>query len=669
LLFYAMPYVEGESLRDRLDRQKLLPVNEAVRIGCEVGEALAYAHAHGVIHRDIKPGNILLQSGHAVVADFGIARAVTAAGAQRVTVLGMVLGTAAYMSPEQSAGEDVDQRTDQYALASVLYEMLTGEPPFTGPTVESILGKRFTQPAPRVTLKRPSVPRSIEVALCTALASNRDDRYARVEDFTEALTTMTPTSDDGATHRSIAVIPFVNMSGDPENDYFSDGMSEEISNALTQLPGLRVAARTSAYFFKGKETDLKAIGDQLNVSTVLQGSVRKAGNRLRIIAQLIDVAGGYHLWSERYDRELTDVFAIQDEIVKAIVTKLRLTLGARLDETLIRPSTANLEAYDLYLKGRALTQQRGPALLAAVECFERAVALDPGFAPAQAELAEALLLVSVYGVRPMGDVRQRAVEATTHALDRDPSSVAAHVALALVAFLVDHDRERAARAWARAVELEPAKGEARVSRAMFDFCYVRGAYQDAVEELREVLELDPLNVHARGTLGIVLTWAERFDEAAAEAQRGIDIDPNAFLPQWALLLALALGPRPTEGVRVGNQLLTRFGRHPWLLWGLSLASGAAGSIEVAEALYAELQARSRSEYVQPAALAAAALGAGRREDLFRHLREAVDRSDPLLAICAGHWPGFAPLRGDPEFESILTRFGWGEPFDASASEV
>ncbi len=405
------------------------------------------------------------------------------------------------------------------------------------------------------------------------------------------------------------------------------------------------------------------------MSTVLQGSVRKAGKRLRIIAQLIDVAGGYHLWSERYDRELTDVFAIQDEIAKAIVTKLRLTLGARPDQTLIRPSTANLEAYDLYLKGRALTQQRGPALLAAIGCFERAVALDPGFAPALAELAEALLLISVYGVSPMDDVRERAAGATARALDRDPASVAAHVALGLLAFLVEHDRTRAARAWARAVELEPTKGEARVSRALFDLCYVRGAYQDSVKELREVLELDPLNVYARGTLGIVLSWAERFDEAAAEAQLGIDIDPNAFLPQWALLHALALGPRPTEGMRVGSQLLTRFGRHPWLLWGLSLASGAAGNRELAEALYAELLARSRSEYVQPAALAAAALGAGRRENMFRHLHEAVDLSDPLLALCAGHWPGFAPLRGDPEFDAILKRLGWGEPFDASASEV
>ncbi len=256
-LFYVMPYVEGESLRERLDRQKTLALNEAVRIACEVGDALGYAHAHGVIHRDIKPGNILLQSGHAVVADFGIARAVSAAGTERVTVLGMVLGTPAYMSPEQSAGEEVDPRTDLYALASVLYEMLAGETPFTGPTMESILGKRFTQPPPRVTLKRPGVPRSIEVALCTALATNRDDRYTRVEDFTEALTARPAAPGDGVMHRSIAVIPFVNMSGDPENDYFSDGMSEEISNALTQLPGLRVAARTSAFFFKGKETDLR----------------------------------------------------------------------------------------------------------------------------------------------------------------------------------------------------------------------------------------------------------------------------------------------------------------------------------------------------------------------------------------------------------------------------
>jgi serine/threonine-protein kinase len=602
------------------------------------------------------------------VADFGIARAVTVAGAQRVTSLGMVLGTPAYMSPEQAAGDlDVDARSDLYALASVLYEMLAGEPPFTGPTVQSVLGQRFTRPPPRVTSKRPTVPRSIELALDTALATNRDDRYPNVERFIEALTAKPGAATVGVMDRSIAVVPFINMSGDLDNDYFSDGMSEEISNALTQVTGLRVAARTSAFFFKGKNTDLKTIGDQLKVSTVLQGSVRKAGNRLRIIAQLIDVAGEYHIWSERYDREFTDVFAIQDEIAKAIVIKLRLTLGGGADQTLIRPSTGNLVAYDLYLKGRGLAQQRGPALLAGVGCFQQAVALDPGFAPAQAELAEALLLLSVYGASPMADVRARAADATARALNRDPASAAAHVALALLAFLVERDREKAVHAWAKAVALDPKNVETRVARALFDLCYVRGAYDDSVKELREAIELDPLNVHARGTLGITLGWAERFEEAAAEAQLGIDIDPNAFFPQWALLHALALGPRPTEGMLVGSQLLTRFGRHPWLLWGLSLASGAAGRTDLAKALYAELEARSRSEYVQPAALAAAAIGAGDRENMFRHLHEAVDRSDPLLALCAGHWPGFAPLRGDPEFDVILKRLGWDEPLDAIAS--
>ena len=334
-----MPFIEGETLRQRITREKCLPVDDALRLTREIADALACAHAHDVIHRDIKPENILLQSGHAVVADFGIARAVKAAGSERMTATGLAIGTPAYMSPEQAAGErDVDGRSDLYALASVLYEMLAGEAPFTGATPDVILLQRFTQPPPKITTKRPGIPRAIEAAICTAMARAPEDRFPTVERFVASLEAKAG-APDADLDRSIAVLPFANMSGDPENEYFSDGVSEEIINALAQLPRLRVAARTSAFSFKGKNVDLRSIGDQLNVATVLEGSVRKAGGRIRITAQLSNVADGYQLWSERYDRELTDIFAIQDEIATAIAEKLKATLGVSGEGRLVRPPT------------------------------------------------------------------------------------------------------------------------------------------------------------------------------------------------------------------------------------------------------------------------------------------------------------------------------------------
>jgi serine/threonine-protein kinase len=661
-LFYVMPLVEGESLRDRLTREKRLPVDEAIRLVREAADALAYAHAHHVIHRDIKPENILLQSGHALVADFGIARAVSAAGAERITATGLVIGSPAYMSPEQASGEEVDGRSDLYALASVLYELLAGEPPFTGPTVDSILAQRFTQLAPRVSLKRAGVSRPVEGAICTALARAPEDRFATVERFAEALASSATADADASDDRSIAVLPFANMSGDPANEYFSDGISEEIINALTQLPGLRVAARTSAFSFKGKNVDLRTIGDQLGVGTVLEGSVRKAGTRLRITAQLIKVADGYHLWSERYDRELTDVFAIQDEIANAIAAKLKVTVGAHPERQLVKPATENLNAYDLYLKGRALELQRGPALVIAVDCFEQAVALDPEYAPAYAELAKSLLLLSNYGMRNPAETHERAAVATTRALRADARLVAAHVAQALFAFCVEHDRAKAARAWARAVELDPADVEARALRAIYDLAYSRAAFDDALREVGLALASDPLNVNTRGHRSIILTWASRFDEAEAEARKAIELGPGVFYAHWALVHALALGPRPEAGIAAATAMFSTFGRHPWLMMALALASGAAGKVDMAAALYTELEARSRTEYVQPTVLAVAAIGAKRLEDAVRHLREAMEIRDPLFALCAEHWPGFDPVRGEPGFVRTLEEIGWDRPF-------
>jgi len=371
VLFYVMPRVAGISLRDRLNDAKQLPVDEAVRIATEVAGALDYAHRQGVVHRDIKPENIMLQDGHALVADFGIGKALSAVDGEAFTQVGMSVGTPAYISPEQAVGEAVDGRSDLYSLGCVLYEMLVGEPPFTGPSVQAVIAKRFVQTPADVTALRDGVPRTVSRAVSRALSRSVVDRYESAAAFAKSLGEIEVVLPASAPEKSLAVMPFVNRSGDADNQYFSDGLSEDLINALTAVDGLHVASRTSAFRFRGSELDIRDIGAQLSVASVLEGSVRRSGTKLRVTAQLVSVTSGFQLWSARYDREMTDVFEIQDEIVASIVRALVPALMGEAPKS-SRRATENLEAYELYLKGRHLWHQRSPNGGAALRASSRA---------------------------------------------------------------------------------------------------------------------------------------------------------------------------------------------------------------------------------------------------------------------------------------------------------
>jgi len=480
-LFYVMPYVEGESLRQRLDREGPLPVDEALRIACEVADALSYAHSHNVVHRDIKPENVLLEAGHAVVADFGMACAIEAFGADRLTESGLAVGTPAYMSPEQAAAEPIDGRTDVYALACVLYEALAGEPPFTGPTTLAVFARKAAGAVPGLRLVRSEVPLHVERAITRALANHPADRFGTADEFAGALREPGAAATAG---RSIAVLPFTNMSGDPETDYFAEGIAEEITTALGRLPELRVAARTSAFAFKGTRLDVREVGRRLGVGVVLEGSVRRAGKRLRVTAQLIDVADGYHRWSERYDRELEDVFAIEDDITRSIVGALEVLLADRGDRAMVHPATPHVNAYDFYLRGRQyFRQNRKKSLQYARQMFEQAVAIDPGYALAWCGIADSCSLLHMYYPGLAGDL------------------------------------ETADRASARALELAPHLAEAQASRgfALFQL----GRVPEAVERFQQAIRLDPLLFEARYFYGRALFQqgllkdaARMFEEAA-----------------------------------------------------------------------------------------------------------------------------------------------------------
>ncbi len=574
LLFYTMPRVEGETLRQRLERERQLPIEEAVRIACDVAEALGYAHSRGVIHRDIKPENILLSGGRAVVTDFGIARALSAAGLEPITDSGVVVGTPAYMSPEQAACDPgLDGRSDLYSLGCVLYEMLVGLPPFSGTTPRAVMARQVADPPPPICSARPAVPAALERAVLRVLAKAPADRYATAGQFAAALLAPEAPEADLPDNESIAVLPFANLSGDTEFDYLSEGVTEDIINALAQLPGLRVAARTSSFAFRSKAADLAEVGRKLKVATVLEGGVQKAANRLRVTAQLGKVADGSLLWSERYEREMTDIFAIQDEIAQAIAARLQVSFGT--GTPLVTPSTASLDAYHLYLKGRHFLAQRGLALNKAAECFEQALALDPNYALAHAGLAEALVVVVQYGLAPAKALRARARAAGDRALALAPDLAEAHCALGTLSLVVEWNWPEAVRHLRRAIELQPRYVAARNWLAYY-LIFVAEQFDEGIAVGRRAVELDPLAPLPAMQLGMTLMGAGRSDEAIAPLRRAAELAPTMFLPPLHLgLLYNNLG-RKAEAVVLLEQAVTTSGRHPWTLAALGICYGSLG---------------------------------------------------------------------------------------------
>lgn len=661
LLFYVMPSMEGRSLRERLDRERQLSLSEALRIAREVASALDYAHRHNVVHRDIKPENILLHEGAAMVADFGIGK-VLSVGGRSLTQTGLAIGTPAYMSPEQSAGElSTDGRSDLYSLGCVLYEMLTGEPPFTGVSAQAIIAKRFVSPIPKVRTTR-DVPEAVDAAVSRALARTPVDRYPTAAEFAEALRVISAIGVSGmqrtgsdahrAVPKAIAVLPFKNMSADPENEYFADGMTEEIINALGKLPGIHVASRTSSFAFKGKEVDVREIGEKLGVSTVLEGSVRKIGNRIRLTAQLINVESGYHLWNETYDRQLEDVFAVQDDISRAIVTALTLRLGS--DQGQVVAPTKNLEAYTLYLKGRFFFAKLSePALRRSLDLFNQALLQDPALARAYAGIADAWCNLADDWVAP-DDAYPRAKGAAERALQREPELAEAITSLGKVLGWHEWKFADAEVQLARAVALAPNYAEAHyVHGTMLPSV---GRLHDAIDTMRKALVLDPLSVHYSEWLARFLLYDGDYDAAIAQGERTMEMDEICHRAQHYIASAhLAKGD--------AHAALTWFRRAQSLeraprAWDALIvhALAALGQKDEAEAILARLEEESQRQYLRSEIIATGYAAIGDLDKAFASLERAYQaRSAGLLYLKLD--PGYGPLRGDPRYDDLVKRIG------------
>ena len=656
-LFYVMPNVQGQSLRDRLNAAGKLPVAEAVRIAQEVAGALDYAHRHDVIHRDIKPENIMLQDGHALVADFGIGKAVSEAGSDTLTQTGMSVGTPAYMSPEQAVGEGIDGRSDLYALGCVLYEMLVGEPPFTGPNAQAVIAKRFVQTPADVQALREGVPRPVARAVQTALQRTPIDRFETGALFATALgevESVATAAPSAAPEKSLAVLPFTSLSRDGDDEMFADGVTEEILNALAQIPGLRVAGRSSSFSFKGKNEDLRSVGAKLGVATVLEGTLRRAGSRLRITVQLVDAADGYQLWSDRYDRVIEDVFAVQDEIAATIADRLRLSF-ARGREGGARVPTKNLAAYELYLKGRGQLYRRGKAIAEAIACFEQAVALDPDYAQAWAGLADGLTVSAHGGYAPARQLMPRALAAARRAVALDDDLAEAHAALACATMLYERNDELAGRAFRRSLELNPNYPQALGWYGLWYQQWIMGNYEEGRAALERLREVDALSAYAHVMMAFSGYSGGKSPMAVQEARRGTELDPQSFLAWWCLSCALQLSGDFDAAVLAAERAAAMSGRHQWAMAVLASSLARSGRMDEAREAYAELQARRAQGYLQPGLVCVAAADVLGIDAGISEVARAVDDLDPLFVTIARNTPMLDPMRSDPRFHSLVAK--------------
>jgi serine/threonine protein kinase/tetratricopeptide (TPR) repeat protein len=661
--YLVTEFVDGGTLQDWAKAEKR-GWRQTVALLTDVADGLAAAHAAGMTHRDIKPANILVaKSGYAKLADFGLAKPtdtkatdVTRTLGVEPTRPGMIVGTVAYMSPEQASGGPVDARSDIFSFGVVLYEMIAGRRPFAGANELEVLQTIKHAAAPALA---EDVPTALRGVVEKALEKDPADRYQSMREMVVDLRRlMRPPTEAPARvvadrMASIAVLSFADMSAAKDQDWFCDGIAEEILNALTPLKGLRVAARTSAFSFKGKSDDLRTIGEKLNVTTVLEGSVRRAGDRVRITTQLSDVQNGYQLWSERYDRELKDIFDIQDEIAKAIVEKLRVTLAGVKDDRLVEQATKNVEAYQLYWKGRALLSRRGANMRPAIDLFQKAVELDPGYSLAWAGIAEALTWLAITGFARGCDSKPQAMAAATRSIELDPGSAAGHTALACASLVFENNRTAARQEYERALELNPSYALGRCWYALFYLQWACGDFGRGVAEGRRALDTDPLSAYVTMILACCLCTAGRLDEAIETALRAVQQDPESFVARWALGVSLGTAGRCEEAVSTLETAIGMSGRQSIAFTSLATAFGYWRKRPEASALHRELLDRASQRYVPASHLALTAEAAGQREDAIAFARRAWDDREPPFILWARHFPDYCSLRSDPRFAAIL----------------
>ena len=645
--FLTMELVEGCTLSD-LVVPRGMAVARFLEIAIAIAEALVAAHQKQITHRDLKPGNVMISADNRVkVLDFGLARIADAGGgedtlaatAAPLTQQGVIVGTMPYMSPEQIEGLSLDARSDLFSLGVIFHELLTGTRPFKGASSPALMSAILRDPPPDLSATRTDVPDAIARLVDRLLEKRPEDRVQTARDVFNELRRAQKDLESGLRPRpalpeaSIAVLPFIDLSASRDQEWFCDGIAEEVMTALSGLQGLRVAARASAFSFRGKADDLRAIGEKLNVTTVLEGSVRRAGDRVRITAQLSDAREGRQLWSERFDREVKDIFDVQDEIARAIADRLRVTItgGARL----VQQATTNIEAYELLLKGRALLTRRGRAVLDAVPLFERAIALDPNLADAHALLGDAYRLMGLYGIARASEVMPRAIACVERALAIDPGQPEALATLAITATVYEWNLAEMRRRSERMLKANPDHVRGNTERALslgFAGQPADNWQQEAETHIRTARKLDPLNAWVMASDAAVQMLLGRMEDGTTLARNALDLDRNNFTAHWYYNWGLAELGRHDAALEASEPALAMSGRHTLILSNLGAVHASLGNRDAVELIDAELDDRARTNFVSTAARATVAASAGRLDKARELLAAAIAEQDPYVAF-------------------------------------
>ncbi len=670
LPYLVVELLEGETLRSVIDHQAL-STSSAIHYAVQIASGLSAAHERGTIHRDLKPENIFItQDGVVKILDFGLAKLVESGGDESTsrfptagkTSPGALLGTLAYMSPEQARGKEVSVASDIFSFGVVLYEMLSGNRPFQAEAAADVVSSILRDQPDWTEISRKAPPELVRM-LIHCLEKNPQDRFQSARDLSFALRMVEanlfaqsgkqePWSRTDPAGKSIAVLPFTDMSPQKDQEYFCDGIAEELITALTKIPGLRIASRTSAFQYKNQRGDIRQIGQHLNVGTILDGSVRKAANRVRITAELVDASNGYHLWSEKYDRDLEDIFVIQDEIARTIVETLKIQLTGSPDQNLVQRYTENMDAYNLYLQGRHHWKTRTYAgIRKAIECFQAAISRDPDYALAYAGLADCYSIYGFYAFEPPEEVYPKAMEAARKSLEIDPLLPEGHLSLGAAVVYFDYDWERGEAAMRRAFEINPQFGLAHCWYS--GFLTLAGRNEEGAAAIKKALQIDLLSPFFSSFSALNSYVGRRYDQALQELNKALEIDPQFLLALWYAGLSYLKKSAYEQAIDFMTRCVSVSQGSTFFMSYLAMTYGMAGDAAKAIELLDQMVERSRTEYVAPLHLARCYLGLNQVDRFFVELDRAYRERNVLIYLPC--MPEFDSVRSDPRFADLMTR--------------